>query len=95
MLCKKGVLKNFPKFTGRHLCQSLFFNKVAGLKQKEIGTIPVIILGVDTRNISRLVIWVLVSAPSKPDKKYFGIAETAFKDLFKNHTKNIPPQKVC
>ena len=29
---KKGVLKNFVKFTGKHLCQSLFFNKVAGLK---------------------------------------------------------------
>ena len=25
------VLKNFTKFTGKHLCQSLFFNKVAGL----------------------------------------------------------------
>ena len=22
---RKGVLKNFPKFTGKHLCQSLFF----------------------------------------------------------------------
>ena len=31
VLCKKGVLKNFAKFTGKHLCQSLFFNKVAGL----------------------------------------------------------------
>ena len=28
---KKGVLKNFAKSTGKHLCQSLFFNKVAGL----------------------------------------------------------------
>ena len=27
---KKGVLKNFAKLTGKHLCQSLFFNKVAG-----------------------------------------------------------------
>ena len=27
---KKGVLRNLAKFTGRHLCQSLFFNKVAG-----------------------------------------------------------------
>ena len=27
---KKDVLKNFAKFTGKHLCQSLFFNKVAG-----------------------------------------------------------------
>ena len=28
---KKGVLRNFEKFTGKHPCQSLFFNKVAGL----------------------------------------------------------------
>ena len=28
---KKGALKNFPKFTGKHLFQSLFFKKVAGL----------------------------------------------------------------
>ena len=27
----KKVLRNFAKFTGKHLCQSLFFNKVAGL----------------------------------------------------------------
>ena len=29
---KKDVLKNFTKLTGKHLCQSLFFNKVAGLR---------------------------------------------------------------
>ena len=28
----KGVLINFAKFTGKHLRQSLFLNKVAGLK---------------------------------------------------------------
>ena len=27
---RKSVLRNFAKFTGKHLCQSLFFNKVAG-----------------------------------------------------------------
>ena len=27
---KKGVLKNFAKFTGKHFCQTFFFNKVAG-----------------------------------------------------------------
>ena len=27
---KKGVLKNFAKFTGKQLCQSLFFNKLQG-----------------------------------------------------------------
>ena len=30
--CKKDVVRNFTKFTGKHLCQSLFFNKVAGLR---------------------------------------------------------------
>ena len=25
---KKGALRNFAKFTEKHLCQSLFFNKV-------------------------------------------------------------------
>ena len=29
----KGALRNFAKFTGKHVCQSLFFNKVAGLRQ--------------------------------------------------------------
>ena len=31
---KKGVFRNFAKFTEKHLCQSLFFNKVAGLKKR-------------------------------------------------------------
>ena len=29
---RKGVLRNFAKFTGKQLCQRLFFNKVAGLR---------------------------------------------------------------
>ena len=29
---KKGVLRIFARFTGKHLCRSLFFNKVAGLR---------------------------------------------------------------
>ena len=31
VFCKKGVLRNFGKFAGKHLCPSLFSNKVAGL----------------------------------------------------------------
>ena len=44
VFCKTGVLRNFAKFTGKHLCQTLFFNKVAGLrpvtllKKREFGT---------------------------------------------------------
>ena len=32
VFCKKGVLRNFVKLTEKHLCQSLLFNKVAGLR---------------------------------------------------------------
>ena len=40
---RKGVFKNFAKFTGKHLCQSLFFDKVAGLQlttllKRDFGT---------------------------------------------------------
>ena len=38
VLSKKGVLKNFAKSTGKYLCQSLFFNKVAGLGQNKQNT---------------------------------------------------------
>ena len=32
VLCKKGALKKFTTFTGKHPWQSLSFNKVAGLR---------------------------------------------------------------
>ena len=32
VFCKKHVLRNSVKLTGKHLCQSFFFNKVAGLR---------------------------------------------------------------
>ena len=32
---RKGALEIFMKFTGKHLCRSLFFNKVAGLRQRQ------------------------------------------------------------
>ena len=35
VFCKKGVLRNFAKLTGKHLYQSPFFNKVAGLRTKK------------------------------------------------------------
>ena len=33
---RKGVLRNFAKFTGKHLCQGFLFNKVAGLVAKQL-----------------------------------------------------------
>ena len=35
MFCK-GVLRNFAKFKGKHLRQSFFFNKVAGLSRANL-----------------------------------------------------------
>ena len=32
VFCKNRVLRNFVKFTEKHLCQSLFFNKIAVLR---------------------------------------------------------------
>ena len=29
---KKGVIENFAKFTEKHQCQSLFLNKVTGVR---------------------------------------------------------------
>ena len=37
VLHKNGVLKNFAKLTGKHLYQSFFFNKVAGLRQATLS----------------------------------------------------------
>ena len=43
VFCKKGVLRNFTKFTRKRSCQNLFFNKVAGqtcnfVKKRDSGT---------------------------------------------------------
>ena len=35
----------------------------------------------------------VVSQPSKPDNKYFGISETSFKDRFRNHTRDFCHKK--
>ena len=34
VLFRKDVLENFAEFTGKHVCQSLSFNKVAGAASK-------------------------------------------------------------
>ena len=36
---RKGVLLDFTKFTGKHLCQSFFFNKVAGLRLQTLAQV--------------------------------------------------------
>ena len=36
MFFKIGVLENFTNFTGKHLCWSIFFNKVASLRPETL-----------------------------------------------------------
>ena len=36
VFCKKGVLRNLAKFTGKQLCQRLLFTKVAALRPAEL-----------------------------------------------------------
>ena len=47
---KKGVLKNFAKFTGKHLCQSLFVNKIAGLTEEVLVYRPSPVAATETCN---------------------------------------------
>ena len=37
VFCKKGVLKNFAKFTGKHLHRRHFLNKVAAWKPENLS----------------------------------------------------------
>ena len=36
---KKNILRNFAKFTGKHLCEGLFFNKVESLRQWRLAQV--------------------------------------------------------
>ena len=38
VFCKKGVLRNIAKLTGKHLCQISFSIKLRPLQKKETGT---------------------------------------------------------
>ena len=49
-LYKNGVPRNFTEFTGKHLCQNLFFNKVAGSSQQLIKKARGSNTGVQARN---------------------------------------------
>ena len=72
--CKKSVLRNFAKFTGKHLCESPFFNKVAGLKP-----VIVIISGshLQWSSIFKDIVFLWTSTCSHPffskDMSYFAI----------------------
>ena len=39
VFCKKAVLENFAKFTGKHLYQTIFFNKLADRRPEACNSI--------------------------------------------------------
>ena len=39
VFCKTGVLKNFAKSTGKHLSQSIFFNKADSFKKETLAQV--------------------------------------------------------
>ena len=49
---KRGALKNFEKFTGQHLCQGLFCNKVAVLRPLcKRMILPVLLLSIKNQKL--------------------------------------------
>ena len=71
--CKKGVLRSFTKFTWKHLCWSLFLNKVSGIR-------PQTPLKRDSnRGVFRWILWNVLRTPflQNPSGSCFFI-----KDLF-------------
>ena len=42
VFCKQGVFKTFVKFTGKHLCWNLFFNKVESWSPAIRQSLPLI-----------------------------------------------------
>ena len=73
VFCEKGVLKNFAKFTGKHLCQSFFVNKVAGLKPAQVFSCEICKMFKNTffhriPSVAVLIIW----RPSKKEHLFDG-----------------------
>ena len=66
---KKGVLKNFAKSTGKHLRESLFFNKVGGLRSVQ-------------KTSGQLLLWTTASETS--DTKYLELIKRRSKVQEKN-----------
>ena len=50
VFCKKGAPRNFTRFTGKHLCQSLFLNKVTGLAHPPRLFFATIFLAISLKN---------------------------------------------
>ena len=84
---KKGVLRKFAKFTGKHLCQKLFFNKVAGLRPIKKETLAQVFscefCKISNNTFSYRISLVAASVTSYPiifgQRSFFFITELVFR----------------
>ena len=78
---KKDVLRNFGKFTGKHLCQSLFFNKVAGaacnlIKKETLAQVfSCEFCGISKNTILAEHVWATASVKCQVTKQYHKYSE--------------------
>ena len=87
---RKGVLRNFVKFTGKHLCQSLFFNTVAGMGPATLFKKETLaqVFSCESWKISKNIFFIehlWTTAPSNTrDLIYCKILQTLFSKLLNN-----------
>ena len=81
VFCKKGVLRNFTKFTGKHLCQSLFFNKVVGADRTRLGDCFFMMNHWDMQNLCKYLIQYLYIIYSR-EKQSLCKADSHIWDIF-------------
>ena len=88
MFCKKGVVKNFAKFEGKHLFQSLFFCKAAGnfVKKETLWHryLPVNFAKFLTTAFYIERLWWLLQSffYLSPETDYFSVTHGAFKSCY-------------
>ena len=66
VFCKKGVSRIFTIFTGKHLCQSLFLNKVSGLRLAQVFSCEFCENSKNTFSIEQLW-WMLLQGEVLPE----------------------------
>ena len=84
VFCKKSVLRNFAKFTRKHLYKSLFFNKVAGLSNNQLSSFnSIIVLMPEKRDSSnRHWKWMVASFSNFYGKTWVGFCLNIRKHFF-------------
>ena len=97
----KGVLRNFAKFTGKHLCQSLFSSKVAGLQENHRKSFCEGLLGNESEfeNFT-LSVKATLSSNSPPPKRQnrdwvlYDLGNTVESDKHIHKSSTLPPPPI-